>query len=253
MSLTPKQFIEAGQVTKAMEALAAQLRNKPTDTAARTTLFELLCFAGQWDRAEKHLSLLADVSEQAKIGAILYFAALHAEKDRHEMYKTQTFPKTSANAKLTGRLNGKPFSEIRDADPDLGARLELFGAGSYMWLPFEHIASITLEEPKRLRDTLWATARIATGPTFKGTEMGEVLTPVIYPFTHTLPDEEVWLGRQTLWAEDDNGSSYPLGQKLLVVDGEEVPFLSIRTLEFDVPEGVAQATPAADASIELNS
>ena len=63
-----------------------------------------------------------------------------------------------------------------------------------------------------------------------------VLLPAIYPFSFTYPDESVWLGRQTLWAEDE-GTSYPLGQKMLIVDGEEIPFLEIRTLEFDQPEG----------------
>ena len=124
------QLIEAGQVRQALEALAGHLRNHPTDTAARTTLFECLCIAGELDRAEKHLNLLAGANEQAKIGAILYFSAVHAERERHAMYKAQSFPKTVANSKVSGKHNGKPFSEIRDADNDLGARLEDFGAVS---------------------------------------------------------------------------------------------------------------------------
>ena len=230
------QLIEAGQVRQALEALAGHLRNHPTDQAARTTLFETLCFAGELDRAEKHLNLLAGTNEQAKIGAILYFSAVHAERERHQMFKDQSYPKTIANSQISGKLNGKPFSDIRDADPALGARLEVFGAGSYMWVQFEHIAFVRIEKPKNLRDTLWTPAFIKTGPKFKGTDMGEVLLPAIYPFSFTYPDESVWLGRQTLWAEDE-GTSYPLGQKMLIVDGEEVPFLEIRTLEFDQPEG----------------
>ena len=57
---------------------------------------------------------------------------------------------------LRGELNGKPFKELRDADPDIGARLEVFAAGAYVWIPFEHIASIEMRPPQRLRDTLWA-------------------------------------------------------------------------------------------------
>lgn len=253
MSLTPKQLIDAGEIKQALDALAAVLRNKPTDTAARTTLFELLCFSGEWERAEKHLNLLAGASEPAKIAAIVYFAAIHAEKDRHGMYKNETFPKTKAKSQLSGKLNGKPFTSIEDADTALGARLEVFGAGSYMWLPFEHVQSIHFAPVKNLRDTLWTTARIQTGPTFQGTEIGEVLTPAIYPFSFTFPDTSVMLGRQTIWAEDDNGGSYPLGQKMLLVDGEEVPLLEIKSIEFDVPEGASQAKPAGEAAIELNS
>jgi type VI secretion system protein ImpE len=234
MSLTPKQLIEAGHVRQALEALAAHLRNHPTDVAARTTLFEALSFAGEYERAEKHLNLLADGGETSKIGAILYFTALHAEKQRHEMYKTRSFPKTAASANVKGKLNGKPFSEIRDADNDLGARLEVFGAGSYMWVQFEHLASITMEAPKRLRDTLWMPALVKTGPKFQGTDMGEVLLPAVYPFSWTYSDENVWLGRQTVFAiDDETEASYPLGHKILIVDGEEVPLLEVRTIEFD--------------------
>ncbi len=54
---------------------------------------------------------------------------------------------------------------------------------------------------------------------------------------------------------EDEGSSYPLGQKILIVDGEEVPLLSIRTLEIDQPEdGETNPNPGDhSATIELNS
>jgi type VI secretion system protein ImpE len=254
MAHNAAQLIEAGQVRQAIESLAGHLRNAPTDVAARTSLFETLVIAGELDRAEKHLNLLAGASEQAKIGAILYFSAIHAERERHAMYKNQTFPRTTVSSRVSGKLNGKPFSEIRDADNDLGARLEVFGAGQYMWIPFEYIASIRIEEPKRLRDILWTPAFIRTGAKFRGAELGEVLLPAIYPFSFTFPDESVWLGRQTLWVEDE-GSSYPLGQKILIADGEEVPLLSIRTLEIDQPEdGETNPNPGDHSeTIQLNS
>jgi type VI secretion system protein ImpE len=129
---------------------------------------------------------------------------------------------------------------LRDADPDLGGRLEVFAAGAYLWIPFEHIESLQLEEPKRLRDTLWAPATIRTGPEFKSTELGEVLVPVIYPFSWKSDNEAVWLGRMTEWNADEHGTEYPSGQKMLLMDGEEVPFLEIRSIEFD-----KQAAPPA--------
>ncbi len=255
MSIPGIQLLEEGNVRQALDALAGHLRNKPTDLAARTSLFEALCFAGELDRAEKHLNLLAGSNEQAKIGAILYFSAIHAERERHQMYKNQSFPKSSARSNLSGKLNGKPFREIRDVDNDLGARLEVFGAGSFMWIAFDHISSITIVPPKRLRDTLWKPAFIRTGPKFQGQELGEVLLPAVYPFSFTYPDESVWLGRQTLFVEDGD-TSYPLGQKTLIVDGEEVPLLEVRTLEFDDldPEsGHSSSDPASGVQIQLNS
>ena len=124
---------------------------------------------------------------------------------------------------------------MRDADPDIGARLEVFAAGAYLWIPFEHIASLEMVAPQRLRDTLWSPAIVSTGPAFKGKELGEVLIPAIYPFSWKNPDEAVCLGRVTDWAADDEGNEYPSGQKTLLVDGEEIPFLEVRSLKFVQP------------------
>ena len=233
-----KQLFEAGKVTEAIQALSAHLRDHPTDSAQRVFLFELLCFAGQYQRAERQLGVLAQGSSQSELGAILYYSALHAEKTRQELFEKQAFPKPRHDGvppgSSHGTLNGKPFRSIRDADPDIESRLEVFAAGAYLWIPFEHIASIQMEPPKRLRDTLWAPAIVAAGPAFHGQELGEVLIPVIYPFSWKHPDESVWLGRSTAWGEDDQGTQYPSGQKLFIVDDQEMPLLEIRSLEFAV-------------------
>jgi len=42
-------------------------------------------------------------------------------------------------------LNGKSFLALSDADPRIGARLELFAAGNYLLLPLEHISSIQIQ------------------------------------------------------------------------------------------------------------
>ena len=125
----------------------------------RVFLFELLCFAGDYARAEKQLGVLAGKNAEAETGAIVYYAALHAEKTRHELFEKQTFPKQPATSPR-GELNGKAFTELRDADPDIGARLEVFAAGAYLWIPFEHIASLEMRPPQRLRDTLWTPALV---------------------------------------------------------------------------------------------
>lgn len=235
-------LFEAGKVREAAQALTAALRDRPMDVPARTFLFELLCFSGEYDRAEKQLNALARGGKDAEMGAIIYFAALHAEKSRHELFASESFPSTHPAKSPAGTLNGKPFASLRDADPDIGARLEVFAAGAYLWIPFEHIESIEIPAPGRLRDTLWTPALVRTGPSFKGTDLGEVLIPAIYPFSWKGDDESVWLGRMTTWLADDAGREYPSGQKVLLADNEEVPFLEIRSLTF------ASAQPAASAA-----
>ncbi len=230
--MTAKQLFDAGRVRDAEAALAARLREHPTDVGTRTFLFELLCFSGQFERAAKQLNLLAQGGKEAEMGAVLYFSALHAEKTRHDLFRKEEFPSVSPAPSPPGKLNGKPFQSIQDADSTIGARLEVFAAGAYLWIPFVHIASVQTEAPVRLRDTLWFPALVLTGPTFQGTDIGQVLIPVVYPFSWKSDDETVWLGRSTEWVADDGGREFPVGQKMFVVDGEEVPLLEIRSLEF---------------------
>jgi type VI secretion system protein ImpE len=59
-----------------------------------------------------------------------------------------------------------------------------------------------------------------------------VLIPVISPMSFEHPDDAVKLGRATEWQSAD-GVDVPLGQKMLLADDEEIPFLEIRTITFD--------------------
>ena len=230
--MTSRQLFEAGQVRNAESALSAHLRNHPSDSASRTFLFELLCFSGQYDRAGRQLAVLSEGDKATEMGAVLYYSALHAEKIRHELFRKEQYPASDAAPSPGGRLNGKPFRSIRDMDPTIGARLEVFAAGAYLWIPFEHIASVQVQTPRRLRDTLWASAFVLTGRSFQGADVGEVLIPAVYPFSWKSEDQSLWLGHGTAWAGDESGHEFPIGQKTFIVDGEEVPLLEIRTLEF---------------------
>jgi type VI secretion system protein ImpE len=148
------------------------------------------------------------------------------------MFQKQEFPTTPAKPSPPGKLNGKPFLSISDADPEIGPRLEVYAAGAYLWLPFEHIGSVNIDPPVRLRDTLWTPAFVLTGPTFQGTDIGQVIIPAIYPFSWKSDDSAVQFGKTMEWVADDEGHTFPVGQKTFIVDGEEVPLLEIRSLEF---------------------
>jgi type VI secretion system protein ImpE len=239
---TARRWFEQGEVRKAQEELSLYLRDHPADIAQRTFLFELLCFSGAFERAEKQLAVLAQGNPQAEMGAVLYYSALHAEKTRHDLLERFAVPNPPSSASPSGRLNGQAFRSLRDGDPDFGSRLEVFAAGVYLLVPFEHIASVEMAAPQRLRDTLWMPALLRMGPTFQGRELGEVLIPVVYPFSWKHANESVWLGRVTDWVEDEQGREYLSGQRTLLMDDEEIPFLEVRSMEFTASEA---ATPAA--------
>jgi type VI secretion system protein ImpE len=229
--MTAQSLYQAGRLNDAIEALGAELRSNPTDTQRRTFLFELLCFAGNYDRAAKQLDILSQGGQQAAMGTLLYQSALHAERTRQTMFAENTLPiATAASAAVTGTLNGKPFSTISDGDPRVGPRLELFAAGQYTLLPLAHVESVRMQPPKRLRDLLWAPVIIRTAPSFKGVELGEVLAPIMAPGSWQDEDDSIRLGRSTAWIALDDGREAPIGQRVLRVDDDEVPLLEIRDL-----------------------
>jgi type VI secretion system protein ImpE len=245
--MNPQELYRAGRLSDAIKALSAELRDNPTDVRRRTFLFELLCFAGEYERADKQLEVLAQAGPSSEMGVMLYRSALYAERQRQDLFERGEFPAAKdeaeadagAEAGRGGEANGKPFASFSDADPRTGARLEIFAAGNYLLLPLEHVASIQIPPPQRLRDLLWTPAAVRTTPSFKGTELGEVLIPVLAPFSWRHPDEAVRLGRVTVWEKPEAyDHQVPFGQKMWLVDEEEIPILELRALEFN-PASVA--------------
>lgn len=233
-------LLREGKIDEAIGAAVARLRDDPANERQRTMLFELLCFNGEYDRAEKHLAVLSEKSKETALGALLYRGCLAAERARAERFEKGDDGLSPAPKPVSGELNGKRFASLSDADPRLGARLELFAAGSYLWIPFEHIARIEMEPPRKLRDTLWAPAKVQAGEGFKGMELGEVLLPVLAPFSWRHEDGHVRLGHVTEWVAGAQGE-VPYGQKTFLVDGEEIPLLEVRSLTIDQPSGGGDA------------
>ena len=250
--MTAQELFRDGKLKEAIQALGSELRDRPTDLKRRTFLFELLCFSGDYARAEKHLSILGEASPDAGVGALVYRSAMSAERKRQEFFESKEYLNThlpSQAAVRPGKLNGEPFQTIEDADPRIGPRLEVFIAGEYVWLPFEHVGSMTMAPPKLLRDMLWPSGVVTAGPALKGKEFGQVLLPALYPFSFRHEKDNVKLGRETDWSGAESGEDTPFGQKLIVLDGGDrvVSFLEVRSLEFDdmqEPEPAPDEPPA---------
>ena len=252
-----RELYAAGQLDAAIEQLGNEIRSNPTDAQRRTFLFELLSFAGQYDRAEKQLDVLARGGSQAEMGTLLYRAALQAERIREHMFSTGDFPTDMAPAPVAGTLNGRPFSSIEDADARIGARLEVMAGGRYLWIPFASISALHAEPPQRLRDLRWAPTRLSTGPAVRDMELGEVLLPLLTPAAWRASDPELRLGRATDWEDLPDGDFAPVGQKVLRVDDELVPLVEVRDLVITPgvtpPPGEGRASGASSADVVLRA
>ena len=240
--MTVQELFQSGQLDEAVKALTAEVRNDPTDSQRRTFLFELLCFAGDYSRAEKQLDVLSQNGPQSEMGALLYRGALAAEKTRHEMFDRHDYPRPATGATathLTGTINGKAFHTLLDSDDRIGANLEMFVAGTYMWIPFALLSSVHISSPKKLRDLLWLPAVVRPSAAFQGRELGEVLLPVLNPFSWRSADPAIRLGRATVWEEDGSENAVPKGQKLLLANDEEWPLLELRDITFAVAQAAS--------------
>jgi len=234
--LDAKTLYQEGKLTEAIAALNAEVRDRPTDVQRRTFLFELLCFAGDYDRARKQLDVLARGDPGATLGILAYGRVLECEEERASMFANGAFPESPQEARpIRGKLNGRPFESLEDSDPRVGARLELIIEGQYSWIPFEHLTSVTVEPPRRLRDLLWAPLHLQAGDSLAGVDLGEALLPVLTPGASRDEDELVRLGRVTRWIDLPDGVQAPVGQKMLLVDDEDFPILELRELEIEGP------------------
>jgi type VI secretion system protein ImpE len=246
--MTPLELYRSGELRAAIKALGDELRANPLDIKRRTFLFELLCFAGEYDRAEKQLNVLADTNNQTLAGTLLYRSALHAERTRHDMFLKRDLPHVDEVAlPATGTWNGQPFADLCDADPRIGTNLEVFIAGSYTWIPLHYMRHLEIEKPETLRDLIWARARVETSPAFRLQDLGEVLIPVLAPLSSKHSDELVNLGRTTVWeaAEpEDTVDEVLYGQKLMLIDGEEIPILELRSIQWDPAAKESHHAPA---------
>jgi type VI secretion system protein ImpE len=234
--MTPLALYREGRLREAIQALGEELRSNPLDAKRRTFLFELLLFAGEFDRAEKQLDLLAGANAEAAAGTLLYRSALHAERTRQSMFLNHETPPQKEGAVHDGVWNGTPFSEMSDADPRIGANLEVFLAGSYTWIPIHYLRKLEIQPPANLRDLVWAQARVETSSDFRLQDLGEVLLPVLCPLSFRHADESVRLGRESAWEPDEAHGQIPYGIKMMDVDGTDVPLLEIRSVTWNAPE-----------------
>jgi type VI secretion system protein ImpE len=259
-----KELLDQNHLFAAIAELNQDIKRHPTDLRLRTFLFELLCFAGEYDRAVRQLDVIGHQNEKVGIGVEVYKNLLHAETVRRRYFAEGLKPRflsdvpehvtlcidahnqlreghvTEAKTlyersqlvrpQVRGRIKGQPFSSFRDSDDRTAGILEVIVRDSYVWVPFERIRKLIIPQPKRLRDLLWAPVSIET----EDGAAGEVFVPVLYVGSELETDDKVRLGRITEWLDLGAGLAGGIGQKTFLVDDREVSILELGELEFKV-------------------
>jgi type VI secretion system protein ImpE len=265
-----KLLYQQGRLRDAIEELTKEVKASPSNTELRTFLFELLSFAGEWERAERQLDVISHQNPAAQLSIEAYRNNIRAERERQRLFTEGTAPHfftepppyvdllLSAIRVMQGPLNddsatlleraederpslaakvdGVSCEDIRDCDDLTAPVLEVFVKDKYTWVPFEQISRIEIAEPQKLRDLLWAPARIEA----RDGTMAQVYLPVLYAGSSTHQDDEIKLGRRTEWNACGENMVRGAGSRLFLVDGEEKPIVDARTIEFQNPEVYAE-------------
>lgn len=258
-----KELFDAGDLRGAIEEVTREVKAQPTEMRLRTFLFELLCFAGDFDRAERQLDVIAQQSARAEIGVQVYRNNIKAERDRVHVFADSREPHfliepppyvdmliegvkrlcggefaaaresfdraEEERPALAGSFNGQMFGDFRDSDDRIGGVLELFVQDQYTWLAFEQIRRLEIPAPKQLRDLMWAPARVHAND---GT-IGEVYIPALYVGSNLHEDDRVKLGRMSDWKNIGNGIFLGYGLRVFLRDSEDTAIFEARSLEFD--------------------
>jgi type VI secretion system protein ImpE len=260
-----KALYDSGDLSAAVEEITREVKANPADMPRRVFLFELLCFAGEWERATRQLDVIGHQGVGTEIGAQVYRNCLRAELERERVLRDGLQPHFLAEPPayvdahleafgrlrvgdaaggralldraeeerpaLAGSIDGKLFRDFRDYDDFFAPVLEVIVHDKYTWVPYEQIRSVRFEPPSQLRDLVWATANVETAES----EM-RALVPVLYAGTGAHPDDLVRLGRATDWRELGPELYAGAGLRVYAVDGEELPALEVRSLEFDAAD-----------------
>jgi type VI secretion system protein ImpE len=263
--------LREGRLDEALTALQADIRKKPQDPALRVFLFQLLVISGAWERALRQLSVLAEMDAQFALLAQTYRPLIACETFRAELFQGARSPSSlgeppawfgplieatrlSATGEhaaaqalrdqafeqaeaVPGKLDGKPFAWIADADSRLGPVLEAVLQGRYFWVPFARIRKITFEPAEDLRDLVWLPAH------FTWSNGGEAVgfVPTRYPGSEG-GDPAIRLARTTEWHEVGD-LALGRGQRMLATDSEDVGLLEVHEIELDLPDSQAGADP----------
>lgn len=260
-----QELYRAGDLRGAIAAQTELVRGRPSDVAARSLLFGLLCVAGRLEQAERQLEALGAVDPQVEMGARVYRQLLQSEAHRRAVFGGESRPllppeappdvvarlealrarlagdvpsaakhledAAEASPLVAGKLNGDDFEAIRDGDDLLASVLEVYAGGRYVWVPLSRVRRIRALERRSLVDVHWRPVQLVDA---EGTE-ASVHLPVVYPTSGEPADDRLALGRATDWQNDPALGQRGVGQHVLLVyrgdEERERPLLDLETLE----------------------
>ncbi len=268
--MNAKELYKAGRLSEAIAAATDDVKRHPGDSAARAFLCELLCFAGDLERADTQANAIGDQDPKTLVAVSLLRHLLRAEVARRQFSQEGRLPEFLEAAPLPPRLkshleasiclregrgeeaatllesaekerphvagicNGRPFDDLYDLDAMTASFFEVLTSnGKYYWVPIENVEALEFRAPRQLRDLLWRSAHL----TVRGGLDGEVYLPVLYAGSHAEEDDRIRLGRMTDWRTSPGAPLRGVGQRMFQVGQDELTILELQQITINQPEG----------------
>ena len=92
MSEDPRELFDQGKLSDAIAASLGEVKKNPSDIRCRSFLCTLLCFAGDFDRADRHLTIIAQQKPTAESAIGVWRGILRAELARQQFYADGRVP-----------------------------------------------------------------------------------------------------------------------------------------------------------------
>jgi type VI secretion system protein ImpE len=261
--MNASDLYKAGKLAEAIDAQIKEVKANPADQARRLFLFELLVFSGDIERARKQIDAIKYEQIDLEHALNSYRQLLLAEDARRRLFGSLEAPKffgappehlrlrldavqrlrdgqgaeaakllaeaAQACPPVKGKLNDKPFTELRDCDDLFASVLEVMANGSYYWVALEQIESVTMNPPRFPRDLIWIPAHLE----LTDESAGNVFLPALYPRSDEHADPQVKLGRMTDWKEIENGPVLGAGLHQFLAGEDAIGVLEWRKLELE--------------------
>jgi type VI secretion system protein ImpE len=262
-----------GRLDESVNLALAQVRARPADAGARYVLAELLCFRGEFERADTQLETAEASDPEITLAVGQFRQLLRAELARQDFHQSGAVPAflfdltddlrdrleaavllranrlqdaarklaqaQAATPPASGWCDLARCDELRDADDLLSHVLEVLMAdGRYCWVPFARVAAIRFEKPKRARDLLFRQAQLE----LHGSPGGEVFIPALYAGSFRSAQDDLRLGRATDWSGAPGEVVRGLGQRVWLTGESDKGLLEIQRIEFDPPSPAPAAS-----------
>lgn len=261
MSENKKLF--SGTISGSLENLKEKIRKEPARPELRTYLFQLLCVTGEYERAMTQLNVAADMDDGNKLMAQACGPLLNCEMLREEIFNGRHSPlvfgepekwmglmiqaltldgkKEHEAAKgirdmaidlaepVPGSINGEPFEWLADADSRLGPVLEIIVEGRYYLAALSNIKKMEISPPSDLRDVVWLPVSIV----WKNDGQSVGFIPSRYQGSVEAKEDDILLGKKTLWKEACKDVFFGQGQRMLATERQDYPIMDVREIIFD--------------------